>query len=40
VTFLPSGHYWMLQWSEAAIFVVGAVLLTALGLRWVRRHMA
>ena len=40
VTYLPSSRYWPLQWSEAAIFVVGAVVLTALSLWWVRTRIA
>jgi hypothetical protein len=40
VTYLPSSRYWALQWSEAVIFAIGAVLLTALSLWWVRKRIA
>jgi hypothetical protein len=39
-TYLPSSRYWTLQWSEAAIFVGGAVALIAVGLWWIRKHIA
>ncbi len=40
ITYQPSSRYWPLQWAEAAIFVVGAVALIALGLSWVRKRIA
>jgi hypothetical protein len=40
VTYLPSSHYWALQWSEAAVFVAGAVALIAVGLWWIRNRVA
>jgi hypothetical protein len=40
ITYQPTGHYWPLQWSEAAIFVGGAVALIALSLWWVRKRIA
>jgi hypothetical protein len=40
VTYLPSSRYWALQWSEAAIFVIGAVMLLALSIWWVRKRIA
>ncbi len=39
-TYLPSSRYWALQWSESAIFVVGAVALIAVGRWWIRKHIA
>ena len=40
VTYLPSSRYWVLQWSEAAIFVAGAVALIGVGLWWIRNRIA
>jgi hypothetical protein len=40
VTYLPSSRYWALQWSEAAIFVGGAVVLIAFGIWWIRKQIA
>jgi hypothetical protein len=40
VTYLPSSRYWALQWSEAAIFIGGALALIAGGLWWIRRRIA
>jgi hypothetical protein len=40
ITYQPASRYWPLQWSEAAIFVGGAVALIAVGLWWTRRHIA
>ena len=40
VTYLPSSRYWALQCSEAVIFVAGAVALIAVGLWWIRNHVA
>jgi hypothetical protein len=39
-TYLPSSRYWVLQWSEAVIFVGGAVALFAVGLWWIRKRIA
>ncbi len=40
VTYLPSSRYWGLQWSEAMIFVAGAVALIAVGLWWIRNRVS
>jgi hypothetical protein len=40
ITYQPASRYWPLQWSEAAIFVGGAVALIALSLWWVRKRIA
>ena len=39
ITYQPASRYWPLQWSEAAIFVGGAVALIAVGLWWVRMRI-
>jgi hypothetical protein len=39
-TYLPSSRYWPLQWSEAAIFVGGAVGLLAIGLWWIQKRIS
>lgn len=38
VTYQPAKHYWQLQWLELAIFLAGAVALSAFCFRWVRRR--
>lgn len=40
ILYQPPSRYWPLQWSEAAIFVGGAVALIALSLWWVRKRIA
>jgi hypothetical protein len=40
ITYQPASRYWLLQWSEAAVFVVGAVALIALSLWWVCKRIA
>jgi hypothetical protein len=40
VTYLPASRYWALQWSESGIFVIGAGMLLALSLLWVRKRIA
>jgi hypothetical protein len=41
VTYQPAGRYWSLQWSEFAVYGVGALLLGAFCVWWVRRrHIA
>ena len=40
VTYLPSSRYWALQWSEATIFVGGAIALIGVSLWWIRNHVA
>ena len=37
VTYHPSGHYWALQWREAGVMVVGALLLAAIAFWRVKR---
>jgi len=35
----PTSHYWPLQWSEAAIFLAAAALLSVVAVWWVRHHL-
>jgi len=39
LTYQPIGHYWALQWSELAIFLGTAVVLSGFCLWWVRRRL-
>lgn len=40
VTYQPERRYWVLQWSEAAIFAVGADALIGVSLWWVRNRIS
>jgi hypothetical protein len=39
-TYLPSSRFWMLQWSETALFVASAIAILAFALWWVRKRVA
>jgi hypothetical protein len=39
LTYQPIGHYWALQWTELAIFLGAAVVLSGFCLWWVRRRL-
>jgi hypothetical protein len=39
LTYQPISHYWALQWSELAIFLCAAVILSGLCLWWVRHRL-
>jgi hypothetical protein len=39
-TYQPTSRYWSFQWYELTIFLVMALLLSALGWWWVRRRLA
>jgi len=40
IIYQPASRYWLLRWSDAAMFVGGAVALVALSLWWVRKRIA
>jgi hypothetical protein len=40
LTYQPISHYWALQWTELAIFLGAAVILSGFCLWWVRRRLA
>jgi hypothetical protein len=39
VTYQPASHYWPLQWEEASVFLVLALLLAGLCFFWIRRRL-
>jgi hypothetical protein len=40
LTYQPIGHYWALQWTELAIFLGSAVVLSGFCLWWVRHRVS
>jgi len=40
LTYQPIGHYWVLQWTELAIFLGAAVVLSGFCLWWIRHRLA
>jgi hypothetical protein len=39
LTYQPISHYWALQWTELAIFLGAAAILSGFCLWWVRRRL-
>ena len=40
LTYQPISHYWVLQWSELAIFLGAAIALSGFCLSWIRHRLA
>jgi len=38
ITYQPASRYWPLQWEEAGLFLLMAILLTGLSVWWIRRR--
>jgi ABC-type transport system involved in multi-copper enzyme maturation permease subunit len=40
VTYQPGSHYWPMQWSELAIYLVLATILAGVSIWWIRRRIS